>query len=759
MNREENREPERAREAFAGKKGEERAAAGCGEKPEKERAVEVCEERIREGLAGKSCEEKKENGLARETCKGNGKAESRKTGSLLGLVLAFVICAGLAVGVMAFYPWLAREVQLGKQVYSQEEWEKRTEEISRTEGEEENGPETASESVQTDGERGPETSGESSAAAMSGVETESGDEWTETGDGYYGVYDGRGYYIDRVYIEPGIYISPYQENVIYAGDEVWVMPEYGKVRPMAEMLILAAGVLVTAAAFILAAVKRLGMVNLTAFKMPFELMAILGTCILAVADGCGMGIPMLMSAVTGESAAMLGGGYYHLSPRTAQWTVLAVNYGAWLFLGLTVFWMAGTAASLFALGPVRWFKERTATGILLRFVKRTAVRGCRQMEQIDLRDKSTRTLFKIVGINFLILSVLCGLWFFGIFGLFVYSAALYAVLRRLYRRVQEKYRILLKATNELAEGNLDVEITEELGVFEPFKGEIQKIQAGFKKAVDAEVKSQRMKTELITNVSHDLKTPLTAIITYVNLLKQPDITQKEREEYIKVLDQKSMRLKALIEDLFEVSKANSRNISLNLVDVDVVSLMKQVRLELDDKIRESGIDFRFRFPEEKAVLFLDSEKTYRVFENLLVNIVKYGMPGTRAYVEIETSGKQEEGGAQASGKRGREETGGRRCEAWDTAGRSAGTNVQTAEKSQAPGEVRITMKNISAAELSEDGPSLTDRFVRGDKSRNTEGSGLGLAIAKSFVELQKGRFEVETEADLFKVTIVWKTGR
>lgn len=683
MNREENREPERDKEADIGRTAEE-PAKGAGE------------EKVR--------------------------------GSLLGLLLAFVICAGLAAGVMAFYPWLTREVQLGKQVYSLEEWEKKTEEFDQTQDEGETGPEAAAaESAQAGGETGLAASEESSAADTSDVWEESGDEWTESGDGYYAVYDGRGYYIDRIYMEPGIYISPYEENVRYAGDEVWVFPEYGKVRPMAEMIILAAGVLVTAAAFILAAVKRLGMVNLTVFKMPFELMAFLGTCILAVSDGCGMGIRMLMSAVTGESAAMLGGGYYHLSPQTAQWTVLAINYGAWLFLGLTLFWMAGTAASLFALGPVRWFKERTATGILLRLAKRAAVRGCRQMEKIDLRDKSTRTLFKIVGINFLILSILCGLWFFGIFGLFVYSAALYAVLRRLYRRVQEKYRILLKATNELAEGNLDVEITENLGVFEPFKDEIQKIQAGFKKAVDAEVKSQRMKTELITNVSHDLKTPLTAIITYVNLLKQPEITQKEREEYIKVLDQKSMRLKALIEDLFEVSKANSRNISLNLVDVDVVSLMKQVRLELDDKIRESGVDFRFRFPEEKAVLLLDSEKTYRVFENLLVNIVKYGMPGTRAYVEIETAGTPwEEGGAQAAGT---------------------------------PGEIRVTMKNISAAELSEDGPALTDRFVRGDKSRNTEGSGLGLAIAKSFVELQKGRFEVETEADLFKVTIVWKTGR
>ena len=235
--------------------------------------------------------------------------------------------------------------------------------------------------------------------------------------------------------------------------------------------------------------------------------------------------------------------------------------------------------------------------------------------------------------------------------------------------------------------------------------------------MEEEVKSQRMKTELITNVSHDLKTPLTAIITYVNLLKQPQLTKEEREAYIQILDQKSMRLKALIEDLFEVSKANSGSIALNLVEVDVVSLMKQVRLELDDRMRTSGIDFRFQLPDRKIKLLLDSEKTYRVFENLLINIVKYGMPGTRAYIEI--TEREEEG-------------------------------------QEKPGEVHVAMKNISAAELSDDDRDLTDRFVRGDQSRNTEGSGLGLAIARSFVELQGGRFELETEADLFKVTLMWK---
>ena len=251
-----------------------------------------------------------------------------------------------------------------------------------------------------------------------------------------------------------------------------------------------------------------------------------------------------------------------------------------------------------------------------------------------------------------------------------------------------------------------MEITEDLGIFSPFKQEIQKIQTGFKKAVDEEVKSQRMKTELITNVSHDLKTPLTAIITYVNLLKD-EKDEEKRKDYIEVLERKSLRLKVLIEDLFEVSKASSKNVTLNIVDVDVVNLFKQVKLELEDKIAAADLDFRCTYPDEKVSALLDSQKTYRVFENLLVNIVKYAMPHTRVYIEIAREGE----------------------------------------------EAVIRMKNVSALELNFNTEEIMERFVRGDASRNTEGSGLGLAIVKSFVELQKGKFKIETEADLFKVEV------
>ena len=189
------------------------------------------------------------------------------------------------------------------------------------------------------------------------------------------------------------------------------------------------------------------------------------------------------------------------------------------------------------------------------------------------------------------------------------------------------------------------------------------------------------------------------------------MTEEDREKYIDILEQKSMRLKVLIEDLFDISKATSKSMPLNLVEVDLVNLIKQVRLELYDRIEASGIEFRWNLPEDKVALMLDSQKTYRIFENLLVNITKYAMPGTRAYVDM-TVGD------------------------W----------------------VSVTFKNISANEITVSPQELMERFVRGDEARNTDGSGLGMAIAKSFTEVQGGEMAVEIEADLFRVTVKWRKG-
>lgn len=328
------------------------------------------------------------------------------------------------------------------------------------------------------------------------------------------------------------------------------------------------------------------------------------------------------------------------------------------------------------------------------------------LTHMDLRDKTNRTIVQIVLLNFIVLLLICCFWFYGVFALLVYSVVLYLFLRKYFRDIQKHYEQLLQATNLLAEGKLDAPIGGDMGIFNPVRTELQKIQTGFQKAVKEEVKSERMKTELITNVSHDLKTPLTAIITYVDLLKHETDPVKQKE-YLDILERKSLRLKVLIEDLFEISKATSKNVTMNFMDVDIAGLLKQVALECDKKIRDANLEFRWNMPEGKVILLLDSQKTYRIFENLVVNITKYAMPHTRVYIEL-----------------------------------------QDLEK-----EVVIRMKNISAAELNFDTEEITDRFVRGDASRNTEGSGLGLAIAKSFTELQYGTLKITTDADLFKVEI------
>lgn len=331
-------------------------------------------------------------------------------------------------------------------------------------------------------------------------------------------------------------------------------------------------------------------------------------------------------------------------------------------------------------------------------------------ELFDVTKDAKKLILRIVLWNALILVIVCSLPLGGVTIAVIYSVVLYFVLRRYVSKLQKKYGLLLKATNEIAQGNLNVTIEEDLGVFEPFKPQIYRIEEGFRNAVAEEVKSQRMKSELITNVSHDLKTPLTAIITYVKLLQEPGVTEEQRKKYLETLDRKSLRLKALIEDLFEVSKANSQNITLDIRDVDIVSMVKQVEFEMEDKLADAGLDVRMSMPEEKVIVPLDSQKTFRIFENLFGNIAKYALPGTRVYV-----------------------------------------NGFTAKD-----EVTIILKNIAAQELSASGEELTERFVRGDASRNTEGSGLGLAIAKSFTEIQGGKFRIELDGDLFKVVLIWK---
>lgn len=418
---------------------------------------------------------------------------------------------------------------------------------------------------------------------------------------------------------------------------------------------------------------------------------------------------------SGNSSNMLGSISHQIS-----WLI---QFGIWSLL--YSFWFVAVLSfrSLVTLGPKRYFLERIWTVRFFRwFWKNTSgtvirlgkwvygkIRGffrlcVATLEDIDLTDPSDRMIFKILGLNAIILFVCFSLGQFGIMALLLYTVVLFFLLKRYSRVIKANYQILLQSTRKLAEGDLEAVITENVGIFEPLKLELNRVQAGFQKAVEEDRKSQNMKSELITNVSHDLKTPLTAIITYINLLKDEKITEEERRKYIDILDRKSIRLKQLIEDLFEISKANSGNIKVEKKLLNLTELVRQAAFELEDRLKEAQIDCRVSVSKEEIMLELDGEKTYRCLENLLINVSKYALPGTRAYLNLYDRGDQ----------------------------------------------VEIILKNISRDELTMDVEELTERFMRGDKSRNTEGSGLGLAIVKSFVELQGGSFHIEADGDLFK---------
>ncbi|MEN2768280.1 sensor histidine kinase [Ornithinibacillus xuwenensis] len=240
--------------------------------------------------------------------------------------------------------------------------------------------------------------------------------------------------------------------------------------------------------------------------------------------------------------------------------------------------------------------------------------------------------------------------------------------------------------------------------------EVNDVKEGVKRSLEQQARSERLKTELITNVSHDLRTPLTSIISYTELLKNPRLTEEQREHYIEVIDRKSKRLNLLIEDLFEASKMASGNIELEKANVDIIQLLQQALGEYEEKIEASELDFRVKLPTNSVFTYADGQKLWRVFDNLIENIIKYALENTRVYIAVQTVEEQ----------------------------------------------IAIEFKNITREELGENTEELLERFKRGDTARNTEGSGLGLAIAKSIIDLHDGTFDMEVDGDLFKITILLK---
>ncbi len=269
--------------------------------------------------------------------------------------------------------------------------------------------------------------------------------------------------------------------------------------------------------------------------------------------------------------------------------------------------------------------------------------------------------------------------------------------------------IIMENAKAISDGNLDYNMnTSKISaLLIDFSNNIQNIRDGMKNAVNRALKGEKMKTALITNVSHDLKTPLTSIITYVDLLKKQDLDNETAVEYVNILDEKSNRLKNLIEDLIEASKASSGNLTVQQEKVNLNELIMQACGEYEDKINLSNLDMKINTDENQTYIYADSKYMWRIVENLLANVFKYSVPNTRVYIDIE---KKNNFGV-------------------------------------------LTIKNISANALNISPEQLKERFVRGDEARTTEGSGLGLSIAQSLSTLQNGKFDIKIDGDLFKAIV------
>lgn len=274
---------------------------------------------------------------------------------------------------------------------------------------------------------------------------------------------------------------------------------------------------------------------------------------------------------------------------------------------------------------------------------------------------------------------------------------------------QDKIKNALK---NIYEGKTDIRLNEEelTGVLKEMAIYVNDIAGGFRNAIQENLKSERLKTELITNVSHDIKTPLTSIINYVDLLKKEEIPNEKIKEYIEILNQKSQRLKKLTEDLVEASKVSSGNVKLEIEEIDIKELLNQTIGEFKDKFENKKLKIEMRMPESPSKIKADNRYMYRVIENLFSNITKYALDGSRVYIDIKENNQL----------------------------------------------ISICIKNISKDKLNISSDELMQRFVRGDKSRYTEGSGLGLSIAKSLTQLQGGKFNITIDGDLFRVDMEWK---
>lgn len=338
------------------------------------------------------------------------------------------------------------------------------------------------------------------------------------------------------------------------------------------------------------------------------------------------------------------------------------------------------------------------------------------MSNID--DWSKLPIYRNTFIRITVYSCIIGIWgmiwgfSFHDYGAFLVITFISVILGLILLSIIKKRTKAIQAIADTLSKMANNEITSEIyvkgnGLIANIAKDVNAVREGFAISNQKQSNSERLKTELITNVSHDLRTPLTSVLNYVDLAKRSDITEEERQEYLQIIDNKSKRLKVLIDDLFEASKMASGAVELNKEQVDLVALMYQALAEYEDRFEDQKLIVRTKTSNQHMYAYCDGRKMYRVFENLFSNVIKYAQPATRVYLEMTYEGS----------------------------------------------EIIITLKNISNYELGFDVSELAERFKRGDSSRHTEGSGLGLSIVKSILELHGAAFELSQDGDLFKVII------
>lgn len=341
----------------------------------------------------------------------------------------------------------------------------------------------------------------------------------------------------------------------------------------------------------------------------------------------------------------------------------------------------------------------------IRFCRKTLHLTWNFLRSIPLVWKTVLSVVSILFVEFVILGAIdWGYFWPTVWIINAVIGAFAIVVAILLKRIK-------KGTEEIAKGNVYKKIDTKY-MFLDIKDHainINNINDGIAKAVEERMKSERFKTELITNVSHDIKTPLTSIINYVDLLEKEEIENETAKEYIDVLSRQSARLKKLIDDLLEASKASTGNVNVNLTKLELGILLSQALGEYDEKFSNSNLQVVLNKTDDLLLVMADNRHIWRVFDNILNNISKYAQPKTRVYIDAKRNGKMAE----------------------------------------------ISFRNISKDALNISGDELMERFVRGDSSRNTEGSGLGLSIAKSLTEVQKGKLKIEIDGDLFKVQLTF----